>query len=230
MKQSRFLKLLFVASVFVSQCIADLSAQEFDNRPPGVYGKPWTLFITPLVPPEGKKYSEAFTDACFSFCNQYFDSTTIEPLQLGANQRPEELSRSKSDMVVSCVAGKTLLRGPTCDTLVVWMRQIAGPVNARILVPFAKTDVANIAEYTAQKIFATATEQFLGSVRLKGGPPGLAIQIADGLKVYPPCSMVVPAGTFLVHSTYPQMQPRLDTLTVWQGQTLSKRILMLPME
>ena len=71
----------------IARCVlfaAAVSAVHAQLAPPPsemtVANKPFMLFVTPLLPPEGAERSGAFSAACFKHLKQYFDSTSFQPI------------------------------------------------------------------------------------------------------------------------------------------------------
>jgi hypothetical protein len=198
------------------------------EAPVRVSGKPFMLFVTPLLPPEGRQRSEAFSTACYKEIKAVFDSTSFQAILLPDAWKVDKMSNQKKDIILTTDSLDCYREGPEFDTLVVWMRYRVGLLYGRADVPYPKGREADLPPLIASKVLQSIRNEFTGVVELEGGPAGMTITLTDGVTVAAPCRMMFPPGDYYIISQYPDFQTRTDTLLVFQGRLTKKRILLLP--
>lgn len=192
--------------------------------------KPWMLFTTQIFPPRGPDMALQFTKVCYQKLLQYFDSTSFQVIQLQPGQKIDNISNRKKDLILSSDPSDYFVKGTTTDTLVVWLRYKVGFTHSRITIPYKRGKSGPLPDILAQEVFRTVTSEFLGTLSLQAGPQGVAINIAEDIIAYAPCTFFIPPGTYIMQSTFPNFQNRLDTLEILPGKQYSKRILLLPVD
>ena len=56
----------------------------------------------------------------------------------------------------------------------------------------------------------------------------MTMTLAEGAVIVPPRSLILPAGDYAITSQYPDFISRTDTLLVFQGRSVKRRVLLLP--
>ncbi|MBD3391077.1 MAG: PEGA domain-containing protein [Chitinivibrionales bacterium] len=201
-----------------------------DDVPPAprVSNKPFMLFVPPLLPPEGADRAGAFSNAIFNELRDFFDTTSFQAILVQDLSMVESMSNQKKDIVLRTDTTDCYLTGQIFDTLVVWLRYRVGLNLCRVDIPYPKGRQAGLPPLVATKVYTAIRNEFTGIVDLTGGPPGMTVTLVPGATVAPPRTMLLPPGEYFITSQYPGFQTRRDTLTVFQGRTTKKRILMLP--
>jgi hypothetical protein len=212
-----FLIFLMVAhSLFASQIRENSNA------------KPWMLFVTQLIPPRGPQFAKAFTSACFEPLKTSFDTTSYQVVLLQPGQTIQNLSNNKKDLILSSDSLDFWVQGKTYDTLVFWLCYRVGFNHSRITIPYQRGLSNVLPELAAQAVISTATTEFLCSLMLRGGPPGISISFTEDITAFPPCYFYLPPGDYEFKSTFPGFKTRIDSMEFLPGKTYSKRILLLP--
>jgi|GEM_PF-2795058 len=219
--------LWFVAAAVLAAGFAAAASQQ-SIAGQRVADKPFMLFVTPLLPPEGPERSEAFSSACYKALRELFDSTSFQVIIVPTAARADSMSNQKKDIILTTDTLDCYLEGPAFDTLVIWMRYHVGLLHSRIDVPYPKGREATLPPIIARKVYRTVREEFTGVVELEGGPPGMTVTLTEGVVVRPPRTMLFPPGDYYITSQYPNFKKRVDTLVVFQGRVTKKRILLLP--
>lgn len=192
--------------------------------------KPWMFFITDIVPPRGPAMAPQFSEICFRKLSDLFDSTSYQTILLRADQKIDKLSNRNKDLILSSDTAEYCSKGLSADTLIVWLRYKVGFRHSRIAVPYIRGKSASLPELLAYHVFNTAVSEFLSTISLQAGPPGVTVNITEDIFAKPPCTFFIPPGTYILNSIFPQFQKRLDTLEAIPGKQYAKRILLLPLE
>ncbi len=192
--------------------------------------KPWMFFITNIIPPRGPAMAPQFSEVCFQKLSELFDSTSYQTILLRADQKIDKLSNRNKDLILSSDTAEYCSKGLSADTLIVWLRYKVGFRHSRIAVPYERGKTVSLPELLAYHVFDTAKSEFLSTLSLQAGPPGVTVNITEDIFAKPPCTFFIPPGTYIMNSIFPQFQKRLDTLEVIAGKQYVKRILLLPSE
>lgn len=192
--------------------------------------KPWMLFITQIIPPRGPSIAPQFSEICFQKLSELFDTTSFQIILLKEGQQIENLSNRKKDLILSSDPSEYSSKGVSADTLIVWLRYKIGFHHCRIAVPYSKGKSNTLPDLLASHVFASAKSEFLSTLSLQAGPPGVGVNIFEDIVAYPPCTFLIPPGTYILSSIFPNFQKRLDTLEITPGKQYNKRILLLPVE
>jgi hypothetical protein len=189
---------------------------------------PFMLLVTSLRPPQGDRLAEPFSKAVSDALERDFDTTTYQTVFVATMERAESMSNHKKDLIVYTDTTDWHSRGPTHNTLVLWVKYRTGFLLGRTEIAYTKERLKRLPAVAAATISTKIREEFLGEAALRGGPPGMTITLVDRLHLSPPCRVHLPAGQHALVSRYEGFATRVDTIDILPGKTTHKRVLLLP--
>lgn len=216
---------LRIATPLIAGCLALAALAGHVNA---VDTTPFMLFITPLLPPQGQELSAGFSNACFKTLKKNFAGTSIQVILVTSKDMVDRMSNQKRDIVLSSDPHDYYAKGSTFDTLTIWARYCVGLLHAEIEIPFAKTREVVLPDLVAEHVTRVLKKEMLAEATFEGGPQGMTMTLVEGATIRPPRTMLLPAGEYFVTSEHVGFKTRIDTIKVYPGRRMHKRVLLLP--
>jgi hypothetical protein len=139
-------------------------------------------------------------------------------------------SGKKRDLIIEPEKQSVLQTGRQTDTLAFWLKFRTGFKYSRITIVLKKEQYTTLCDSVAMAVYRTAQSEFLGELDLQGGPIGCTMSISEFFNVSPPCKLRIPVGTYEIKTTFPGFISRNDSVSVNGGESVMKRVLLLPSE
>jgi hypothetical protein len=190
----------------------------------------WKLIITPLKTPKAWHYPTTLTQECFEKLQMRFDGTTYSVSMLPNRRNLDQISTKKRDIILEPDTTSQTRKYRIEDTLVLWLRYKTGFTYSKIIVPVNRRNISTLPDTIANAVYSTITTEFTGTLLIESGPPGCTVAFSDELTIRPPATLLLPAGSYGIVTTYPRFKSRIDSIYINPGEKVKKRILLLPLE
>jgi hypothetical protein len=187
----------------------------------------WQLIVLPIQPPP-KWTGSSFHESCYQSIKRQFDGTLYEVVKLSDIRLYDSSGGKKRDLIIEPEKQSTLLKSRQTDTLAFWLKFRTGFKYSRITIVPGKDQYTTLSDSIAMAIYRTAQAEFLGELDLQGGPIGCTMSISEFFNVSPPCKIRIPVGIYEIKTTFPGFISRSDSVSVNAGESVKKRVLLLP--
>jgi hypothetical protein len=189
----------------------------------------WQLIVLPIQTPP-KWTGSSFHESCYQSIKRQFDGTLYEVVKLSDMRLYDSSSGKKRDLIIEPEKQTALQKSKQTDTLAFWLKFRTGFKYSRITIVLKKEQYTTLCDSVAMAIYRTAQSEFLGELDLQGGPIGCTMSISELFNVSPPCKLRIPVGIYEIKTTFPGFISRSDSVSVNGGESVKKRVLLLPGE
>ena len=189
----------------------------------------WKLIVLPIQPP-AKWSGSSFHECCYQSIRRQFDGTLYDVVKLSNIRQYDSLNGKKRDLIIEPEKQTALQKKKQSDTLAFWLKFRTGFKYSRITILLKNENYATICDSVAMAVYRTAQSEFLGELNLQGGPIGCTMSISELFDVSPPCRIRIPVGIYELKTTFPGFISRRDSVSVNGGESVKKRVLLLPVE
>lgn len=192
--------------------------------------KNWQLILPALKVPPKWNSTVSFQDACYQSLNQQFDGTLYEVVKVTDLKFYDSTAGKKRDLIIEPETPVNTGKNKSGDTLAFWLKFRTGFKYSRIAIPLKREMYTTLTDSIAYAVYKTAQSEFLGELQLQGGPAGCTMSISNVFDITPPCKLRLPVGVYNIVTHYPNFTTRNDSVSVYAGESIIKRILLLPVE
>lgn len=189
----------------------------------------WQLIVLPIQTPP-KWNGGPFHESCYQSIKRQFDGTLYEVVKLGDMRLYDSSSGKKRDLIIEPEKQTMWQMSRQPDTLAFWLKFRTGFKYSRITIVLKKEQYSTLCDSVAMAVYRTAQSEFLGELELQGGPIGCTMSISELFNVAPPCKIRIPVGIYEIKTTFPGFISRSDSVSVGGGESVKKRVLLLPVE
>jgi hypothetical protein len=189
----------------------------------------WQLIVLPIQTPP-KWTGGSFHESCFESIKRQFDGTLYEAVRLTDMRLYDSSSGKKRDLIIEPEKQTALQKSKPTDTLAFWLKFRTGFKYSRITIVLKKEQYNTLCDSVAMAVYRTAQSEFLGELDLQGGPIGCTMSISQLFDVSPPCKIRIPVGVYEIKTTFPGFISQNDSVSVNGGESVKKRVLLLPEE
>lgn len=190
----------------------------------------WQLIVPPLPAPQKWLQSSPFHESCYQSLKRQFEGTLYEVVKLNDISQYDSSNGKKRDLIIEPEKPASLHKNMQTDTLAFWLKFRTGFKYSRITIVLKKEHYTTLCDSVAMAVYRTAQSEFLGELDLQGGPIGCTMSISNNFTVSPPCRILIPVGTYDIKTTFPGFNSRSDSVSVNGGESVKKRVLLLPAE
>jgi hypothetical protein len=190
----------------------------------------WQLIVLPLPIPPKWSQSGSFHESCYQSLKRQFEGTLYEVVKYSDIRQYDSSNGKKRDLIIEPEKQTALQKRMQPDTLAFWLKFRTGFKYSRITILLKKENYTTLCDSVAMAVYKTAQSEFLGEMVLQGGPIGCTMSISELFNVSPPCRLRVPVGIYDIKTSFPGFIPRNDSVSVYAGESVKKRVLLLPVE
>ena len=190
----------------------------------------WQLIVPPLPVPQKWLQNGSFHESCYQSLKRQFEGTLYEVVKLNDIRQYDSSNGKKRDLIIEPEKPASLQKNMQTDTLAFWLKFRTGFKYSRITIVLKKEHYTTLCDSVAMAVYRTAQSEFLGELDLQGGPIGCTMSISGNFTVSPPCRINIPVGAYEITTTFPGFISRSDSVSVNGGESVKKRVLLLPSE